>query len=80
MDKEVSITTIDNPYDPFEDFISWYMFDIEKGYYTCSKLARLTNTSEEMTTKEEKAEIERAIDRLIELDPFDIYKKIEKNY
>lgn len=80
MDKEVSITTIDNPYDPFEDFISWYMFDIEKGYYTCSKLARLTNTSEEMTTKEEKAEIERAIDRLIELDPFDIYKKVEKNY
>ena len=80
MDKEVSITTIDNPYDPFEDFISWYMFDIEKGYYTCSKLARLTNTSEEMTTKEEKAEIERAIDRLIELDPLDIYKKIEKNY
>ena len=80
MDKEVTITTIDNPYDPFEDFISWYMFDIEKGYYTCSKLARLTNTSEEMTTKEEKAEIERAIDRLIELDPFDIYKKIEKNY
>lgn len=80
MDKEVSITTIDNPYDPFEDFISWYMFDIEKGYYTCSKLARLTNTSEEMTTKEEKAEIERAIDRLIELDPLDIYKKVEKNY
>lgn len=80
MDKEVSITTIDNPYDPFEDFISWYMFDIEKGYYTCSKLARLTNTSEEMTTKEEKEEIERAIDRLIELDPLDIYKKIEKNY
>lgn len=80
MDKEVTITTIDNPYDPFEDFISWYMFDIEKGYYTCSKLARLTNTSEEMTTKEEKAEIERAIDRLIELDPLDIYKKVEKNY
>ena len=64
MKRQVSITTIDNPFDPLDDFTSWFMFDIEQGYYTCSKLARLTKTTESMTEKEEIEEIERAIDRL----------------
>ncbi len=74
----VRITTIDNPYDPFEDFNNWFLFDIEKGYYTCDKLGRLSNFSELMTEKQEKEETERTIDRLIELDPLNIYKKVEK--
>lgn len=76
MLRQINITTIDNPFDPFDDFVSWFMFDIEKGYYTSSKLARLTNLVEGMTDKEESEEIERAIDRLIEIDPLDIYIKV----
>ena len=76
MLRKVNITTIDNPFDPFDDFTSWFMFDIEKGYYTSSKLARLVNLTDDMTEKEESEEIERAIDRLIEIDPLDIYKKV----
>ena len=78
MSRKVNITTIDNPFDPFDEFDSWFGFDVEKGYYTSSKLARLTNLTEEMTEKEESDEIERAIDRLIEIDPLDIYKKVER--
>lgn len=77
--KKVNITTIDNPFDPFDDFTSWYMFDIEKGYYTCSKLARLSNVTDDMSTIEENNEIERAIDRLIAIDPLDIYRKVTKD-
>ena len=76
MERLVHITTIDNPFDPFDDYLSWFMFDIEKGYYTCSKIGRLVKTTEDMTEKEELEEIERAIDRLIEIDPLDIYTKI----
>ena len=76
MSKQVHITTIDNPFDPFDDFNSWFMFDVEKGYYTNSKLARLIKIDDSMTEKEEIEEIERAIDRLIEIDPLDLYKKI----
>lgn len=74
--RKVNITTVDNPYDPFDDFDHWFMFDIEKGYYTSSTLARLTNLTNDMTDLEEVEEIERAIDRLIEIDPLDIYKKV----
>ena len=76
MNKRVEITTIDNPFNPFDDYISWFMFDTEKGYYTSSKLARLSNTTDDMTEKEELEEIERAIDELIKIDPLDIYIKI----
>ena len=78
MTKRVNITTIDNPFDPFDDFASWFDFDIEKGYYTSSKIARLTNLTDDMTEKEENEEVERAIDRLIEIDPLDIYIKVVK--
>ncbi len=76
MSKKVYITTKDNPFNPYNEFDSWFAFDIEKNYYSCSKLARIVKTTNEMTEKEQKEEIERAIDRLIELDPLDIYKKI----
>lgn len=78
MNKRVSITTIDNPFDPIEDFASWFDFDVEKGYYTCSKLARISNVTENMTQQEEDEEVERAIDRLIEIDPLDLYQKVVK--
>ena len=78
MLRHTSITTIDNPFDPFDEFDSWLMYDTEKGYYSSSKVARLVNLTDDMTDKEELEEIERAIDRLIEIDPLDIYKKVVK--
>ena len=76
MSRQTTVTTIDNPFNPFDDFTSWFMFDVEKGYYSSSKLARLTKLTDDMTEKEESEEIERAVDRLIEIDPLDIYIKV----
>jgi len=78
-ERRVSITTKDNPFNPILDFDRWFLFDIEKGYYTSSKVARLTHLVEGMTQREEDEEIERAINRLIEIDPLNIYKKVVIN-
>ena len=78
MSNRVALTTVDNPFDPFEQFNDWFEFDIEKGYYTCSRLARLTNLSDDMSEAESNKEIERAIDELIKYDVFDGYKKVIK--
>ena len=76
---ECMLTTIDNPFDPFEQFDSWFMFDIEKGYNSCSRLMRIASLSDEMTEKEENEEIERAIDEIIKYDFLDLYKKVKRN-
>ena len=76
--RKVSITTIDNPYDPIDDFDNWFLFDVEKGYYSCNKIARLLDEFDGMTQVEEDQQLEKAIDRLIEIDPLDIYKKVVK--
>ena len=72
------LTTFDNPFDPFEQFSSWFLFDVEKGYNTCSFLGRIAKFSDEMTTKEEDEEVERAIDEIIKYDFMNIYKKVKK--
>lgn len=74
--KEVMLTTIDNPYNPFTEFKEWFQFDVDNNYSTCSKIARLADTKDYMSEAEQIAETERAIDRLIEIDPFDVYIKV----
>ena len=75
-ERRVNITTIDNPYDPFDDFEHWLLFDKEKGYNTSDKLGRLTNLRNDMSSVEENIEVEKGIDKLIEIDPLSIYEKI----
>lgn len=79
MDTEVMLTTFDNPFDPFDEFIPWFLFDVEKGYYTCSRLARIARSSEEFSIEEDKEETERAIDEIIDHDFLNIYKKVVRN-
>lgn len=78
MLNECMLTTFDNPYDPFEEFTLWDLYDRDKCYNTCSYLARITNITEDMSQKEEIEEIERAIDEIITLNPLGIYKKVCK--
>ena len=73
-----ALTTFDNPYDPFTQFDSWFLYDVEKGYHTCGLLARIAKTDSEMTEKEENEEIKRAIDEIIKNDFLNIYKRVEK--
>ena len=70
-----ALTTTDNPYDPFDQFDSWYQFDMDKGYNSCAYLARIARTSDALRDEENDREIERAIDEIIKYDFLNIYKK-----
>lgn len=75
----LALTTVDNPYDPFDEFDSWYRFDMDKGYDTCSYLDRIAMTSDQLTDVENEEEIERAIKEIIKYDPTGLYRAVDEN-
>lgn len=78
MATRCALTTFDNPFDPFEQFTSWFLFDEEKGYHSTSYLGRIARTSDQFTDAENYEEVERAIDEIIKYDFMNIYKKVEQ--
>ena len=76
MAKDCMLTTFDNPYNPFDDFTLWLMYDKEQGYDTCERLARIAKLSDDMSQDEIDAETARAMDEIIFYDFLNIYKKV----
>jgi hypothetical protein len=75
--QQSMLTTTDNPYDPFTQFDEWYAYDTGKGYNTCSYLARIAKTSDELSQQDEDIAIESAIDEIVAHNILGIYKKVQ---
>ena len=73
-----ALTTIDNPFNPFNDFSSWYLFDESKGYKSSELLARFARTSDQLSDEENDLEIERAINKIIADDFMGIRMRLKK--
>jgi len=76
MVRRCALTTVDNPFNPFEQFTSWFLFDEEKGYHSSAYLGRIARTSDQLSDEENNQEIERAIDEIIKYDFTNIYRKV----
>ena len=76
MAKDCMLTTFDNPYNPFDDFTLWLMYDKEQGYDTCERLARIAKLTDDMSQDEIDAGTDRAMDEIIFYDFLNIYKKV----
>lgn len=72
------LSTIDNPYNPFEDFQNWYNYDSDKGYNSCGILARIIGDFDDLAPNEEAFLTESAIDSFIKSDPTKMYIKVQK--
>ena len=75
---ETMLTTIDNPFNPFEQFVDWYMFDCQKGYNTYSRIARLMPDDDSLSSIEKDRIEDNIIDRMIQHDPLGIYTKVDE--
>ena len=78
MNKTIALTTFDNPFDPIDQFNDWWRYDTDHGYNSCQYLARIAKPTDQFSENENAIEIERAIDEIIRLDPFGIYRKFVK--
>jgi len=74
--KEFALTTSDNPFDPISNFDEWKRYDENVlGYFTCNYLGRIALTSNDLSDEDNDAEIERAIDEIVSLNPY-LYVKV----
>lgn len=76
--NKVMLTTFDNPFDPFTQFEDWWAYDIQKGYYCCSLLARSCPIAENLPEEEAVLSIEQAIDDIVKNDSLGLYIKVKQ--
>lgn len=81
--RNVALTTIDNPFDPIDDFDRWLSADMQLAVSngrrdTCSMLALFAKTSPNFSDSKNSKEIEKAIDEIVENDFVGIFRKIVK--
>lgn len=79
MAVQCMLTTFDNPYNPFDQFEEWFLYDVGQGYNTCGYLDRVADLPNDLSDEEEKTATEQAIDSIILHDFMNIYKKIYMN-
>jgi len=77
--REVMLTTLDNPFDPFDNFDEWYKIDMQFGYNTCALLARIAPMPADSLPESYNTAIkEQAIDRWCKMFPL-TYAKVVRD-
>lgn len=74
---KVGITTIDNRFDPIDDFDRWWREDKRLQHKTLERLSILGEFSDDLSPLDEQQELERVADRMIELFPHEGYRKVK---
>jgi hypothetical protein len=74
------LTTIDNPYSPFDEFDEWYAWDVRAGYNSTSFLGRILMTSDQMSELDIELANERAIDEICFENVSGVFKKVQKEF
>lgn len=73
------LTTEDNPFNPFEEFHQWWVYDELHGYHSCGLLARYTMTSTELPQWMQDLARHEAIDEVIEAAIHAQFKKVSRD-
>lgn len=79
MSEIFRLTTLDNPFNPFTQEDEWENFDRLMGYNTTAYLARVVNTSDELTEEDQIIAIQKGIDEIIKYDLMGNYIKVTKD-
>lgn len=80
---EAMLTTIDNPFDPFNEFDQWYSYDEllarQQSRPTCSSyLARVAMNSDDVSENEYNRYMNAVIDEIIELNLSGTFRKVTR--
>lgn len=76
VDGHVALTTVDNPYSPFDQWTEWRAFDEASGYFTSALLARVTRSSDELSESDQELALNDAINEVLWMNDNGLYRKV----
>lgn len=72
------LTTVDNPFSPFDEWDSWFMFDTTAGYHSSGLIARIINASHELSDLDFTVAMTEAIDEIVRENVSGVHRKVTK--
>lgn len=72
------LTTVDNPFDPFDEYPDWYAYDTRNGYNSASFLARIAVVSDELSETDQNLAVELAIDEIVKENVSGMHRKVTR--
>jgi hypothetical protein len=76
---EYMLTTVDNPFDPFTQFDEWLAYDSQMGYNTPAFLARVAQTSHDISEPDQLLAIQDAIDDIVQENVSGMWIKVARD-
>lgn len=76
-DQDYMLTTFDNPFNPFDDFETWFKYDMLLGHDSCGLLAKESSVSIVASDEINDEETILAMERIVSRFPM-IYRKVKK--
>lgn len=70
------LTTVDNPWSPVTHYDEWFAWDANAGYHTPAFLARVTNTSSELSPGDQAQAVDWAIEEIVRENVNGLYRKV----
>lgn len=72
------LTTVDNPFSPFDQYSEWFAFDYAHGYNSVGLLARIAKLSDELSDADQSEAIEAAINEIVSENVTGMFRKVTK--
>ena len=69
MDNDFMLTTYDNPFNPFDDFVRWMKEDLRLRHDCCGYLAREAMTSDVAEEEANDSAVIEAAERIVSREP-----------
>lgn len=75
---EYMLTTVDNPHDPFTEWDQWFLWDQRAGYHTPGLLARIANSSVDLSDADQYVSIQVAMDEIVRENVLGVHRKVKR--
>lgn len=75
---EYMLTTVDNPYDPFTEWDEWFNWDSRAGYHTPGLLARIANSSTDLSDADQYVAIQVAMEEIVRENVLGVHRKVRR--